>query len=126
MRYLCRREGTIVQMAHHDVYSSDVVKVPSAPIGRRCDGFISVGIAGIIAVCDQTAIPITGKLSLHVTAVDACANGGVGKHFITRVHKRLEVVVFFESILFGEVGQRVFFQETIVAGSEHGGCEHDD
>ena len=115
MGSLCLCERTIIEMAQHNVHSADIREVPTSSISCCCYGLIGIWIARVITMGHQSTIPIAIELRIHIAVVDTGMNGSVREHLVTRVHKRLEVIVFLKRILLGEVGQRVFLKKIIIA-----------
>ena len=115
MGSLCLSECTIIKMTQHNVHSTDIREVPTSTIGCCRDGLIGIWVASIITMGHQSTIPIAIELRIHIAVVDTGMNRSVREHLVTRVHKRLEVIVFLERILLGEVGQRVFLKKIIIA-----------
>ena len=115
MSSLCLCERTIIEMAQHYVHSTDIREVPTSTISCSCNGLIGIWVASIITMGYQSTIPIAIELRIHIAVVDTGMNRGVREHLVTRVHKRLEVIVFLKRILLSEVGQRVFLKKIIIA-----------
>ena len=115
MSSLCLCERTVIEMAQHNVHSTDIREVPTSTISCCCNGLIGIWVASIITMGHQSTIPIAIELRIHIAVVDTGMNRGVRKHLVTRVHKRLEVIVFLKRILLSEVGQRVFLKKIIIA-----------
>ena len=115
MSSLCLCERTIIEMTQHNVHSTDIREVPTSSIGCCRNGLIGVWVASIITMGYQSTIPIAIELCIHIAVVDTGMNRSVREHLVTRVHKRLEVIVFLKRILLSEVGQRVFLKKIIIA-----------
>ena len=115
MGSLCFCQRTIIKMAQHNVHSADIREVPASSISCCCDGLIGIWVARVITMGHQSTIPIAIELRIHIAVVYAGMNRGVRKHLVTRVHKRLKVIVFLKRILLSEVGQRVFLKKIIIA-----------
>ena len=115
MSSLCLSERTVIEMTQHNVHSTDIREVPTSTISCCCNGLIGIWVASIITMGHQSTIPIAIELRIHIAVIDTGMNRGVRKHLVTRVHKRLEVIVFLKRILLSEVGQRVFLKKIIIA-----------
>ena len=108
-------ERTVIKMTQHNVHSTDIREVPTSTISCCCNGLIGIWVASIITMGYQSTIPIAIELRIHIAVVYTGMNRGIREHLVTRVHKRLEVIVFLKRILLCEVGQRVFLKKIIIA-----------